>query len=44
MGNIEGACETCGLGPRSCPGHMGSIPLPFPVFNGLLTEESLKLI
>ena len=29
----DGACGTCGLNYVHCPGHMGHIPLPLPVYH-----------
>ncbi|KAL0223742.1 hypothetical protein P9112_003132 [Eukaryota sp. TZLM1-RC] len=37
-------CATCKLNHQSCPGHMGHIELPFPVFNPLVFPTLYSLM
>ncbi len=46
MGVLESghSCETCGHDNRTCPGHMGHIDLPVPVYNIIFVEYILKIL
>ena len=37
-------CATCSLGYKDCPGHMGRIELPVPVYNPLLFKDLYRLL
>lgn len=39
-----GRCSTCGLDDRFCPGHMGHIELPIPVYNPLFFAQMYILM
>ena len=41
-GNYE-VCETCSLSFEHCPGHMGNIPLPMPVYNPITFDTMYKV-
>ena len=36
---LRNRCLTCSLSYKDCPGHLGSLELPLPVFNPLLFNE-----
>lgn len=36
-------CGTCGQSARYCPGHMGHISLPLPVFNPVFFKMLFKV-
>lgn len=36
---LRNLCTTCGLDEKFCPGHMGHIDLPVPVFNPLFFNQ-----
>ncbi|CAI5756906.1 unnamed protein product [Candida verbasci] len=36
---LRNVCGTCGLDERSCPGHMGNIELPVPVYNPMFFNQ-----
>ena len=36
-------CPTCGLSEMFCPGHMGHISLPMPVYNPVLFGTLVKV-
>eukprot|EP01138_Halocafeteria_seosinensis_P005907 gb/GECG01006039.1/.p1 GENE.gb/GECG01006039.1/~~gb/GECG01006039.1/.p1 ORF type:complete len:2244 (+),score=294.27 gb/GECG01006039.1/:1-6732(+) len=38
------SCTTCGLSYHNCPGHVGHISLPVPVYNPVLFEKLFKLV
>jgi len=38
------ACGTCNLPNTECPGHFGTIELPFPVYNRIFTNVVLKIL
>lgn len=37
-------CATCSLSYKECPGHMGHIELPVPVYNPLLFKDLYRLL
>jgi DNA-directed RNA polymerase I subunit RPA1 len=37
-------CMTCSLSYKECPGHMGHIELPVPVYNPLLFKDLYRLL
>eukprot|EP00163_Fabomonas_tropica_P030503 TRINITY_DN690_c0_g1_i4.p1 TRINITY_DN690_c0_g1~~TRINITY_DN690_c0_g1_i4.p1 ORF type:complete len:1694 (+),score=564.87 TRINITY_DN690_c0_g1_i4:426-5507(+) len=39
-----GRCETCNLTDAQCPGHMGHIELPVPLFNPIILRELFQLL
>lgn len=41
---LKNLCTTCGLNETHCPGHMGHIELPVPVFNPLFFNQLFTLI
>ena len=46
MGPItrQGRCATCSLSSKDCPGHLGHMELPIPVYNPLLFSELYRLL
>ena len=46
MGPIDrrATCATCSLSYKDCPGHMGRIELPVPVYNPLLFKDLYRLL
>ncbi|OQR80094.1 DNA-directed RNA polymerase I subunit RPA1-like, partial [Tropilaelaps mercedesae] len=46
MGALERdeVCDTCSLSQLHCPGHIGHIPLPLPVFNPIYFRDLHKLL
>lgn len=36
---LRNVCTTCGLDEKFCPGHMGHIELPIPVFNPMFFNQ-----
>lgn len=46
MGVIENGarCKSCNYGPDECPGHLGHIELPIPVYNRMYIKYILKLL
>lgn len=38
------SCSTCGLDERFCPGHMGHIDLPVPIYNPLFFSQMYVLL
>lgn len=41
---LKNLCATCGLDDRFCPGHMGHIELPIPVYNPLFFSQMFVLL
>ena len=39
----DDVCTTCGLGSLHCPGHMGHIVLPLPVYNPVLFRTMFQV-
>jgi DNA-directed RNA polymerase I subunit RPA1 len=37
-------CDTCGLGNADCPGHLGHIELPVPVYHPLLFAHMFRIL
>ena len=46
MGPIDrqARCATCSLSYKECPGHMGHVELPVPVYNPLLFKDLYRLL
>jgi len=46
MGPIDrqSRCTTCSLSYKECPGHMGHIELPVPVYNPLLFKDLYRVL
>lgn len=46
MGPItrQGRCATCSLSAKDCPGHLGHMELPIPVYNPLLFPELYRML
>ncbi|KAI5187064.1 DNA-directed RNA polymerase I subunit RPA1 [Nematocida homosporus] len=40
----EANCRTCGLGLRGCPGHLGHIDLPLPLYNPMHYDMLCRLL
>ncbi|RYP12112.1 hypothetical protein DL765_007481 [Monosporascus sp. GIB2] len=40
----DSLCTTCNLGPSSCPGHVGHIDLPVPVYHPVFMDQILRLL
>ncbi|KAM0687678.1 hypothetical protein COBT_001079 [Conglomerata obtusa] len=40
----SGPCATCHLGYHECPGHIGHIPLPYPVLNPMTIDGLVALL
>jgi DNA-directed RNA polymerase I subunit RPA1 len=41
---LRNVCNTCGLGEKDCPGHLGHIELPVPVYNPLFFNQLYILL
>ena len=41
---LEKACETCDNVMENCPGHMGHIRLPVPVFRVLFVKRLISIL
>ncbi len=41
---MHGACVTCGMSSKFCPGHCGHIELPVPIINPLLFGPCYKIL
>ncbi|CAN6630045.1 DNA-directed RNA polymerase I subunit Rpa190p [Trichomonascus vanleenenianus] len=41
---LKNLCVTCGLDDRFCPGHMGHIELPIPVYNPMFFSQLYVLL
>ncbi|MCJ1473648.1 hypothetical protein MMC13_002299 [Lambiella insularis] len=40
----DNPCSTCHLNTFSCPGHMGHIELPVPVYHATFLDQTLRLL
>ncbi|ORY64266.1 uncharacterized protein BCR38DRAFT_474771 [Pseudomassariella vexata] len=40
----ESPCTTCNLGPMSCPGHVGHIDLPVPVYHPVFMDRIMAYL
>lgn len=42
--DLHGRCTTCELGASQCPGHLGHIELPLPVYNPMIFGTLYRLL
>ncbi|KAI1499461.1 DNA-directed RNA polymerase-like protein [Biscogniauxia marginata] len=40
----DSLCTTCNLGPPNCPGHIGHIDLPVPVYHPVFMDQIVRLL